>query len=528
MLNNGENIEDLFGDAFREAEINPPSNMWENVETSLNNKGVESIYKNAFVNNSINPSRKIWYRISYILFLQNFLKFNPTSFNVYYAAITAFVGVTCFNIFHDNSKISPTPKSISTTVTKETINTQKNESIAEYSKQQTQEISTNKTIVNNTSVTTTEKTSKTETGLKPTKTSPQSPVETFDFTKITIKGNTKLCTAMQSDYVIDGAPMESNIEWNLTQKDGIYKFITTHKVTASWNKSGTYIVSALVSVGKNKKKIELPVTVEESTDPVIKGKNKVCEGIENQLYSIDEPVDKHIRYDWKAKQNHIDLTGNKYVNIDWNKSGRDTLFVTRFNTETGCKSQSSLAVMVSPKPNIDFEMNPLSNSEFEFKYIGNIKKPTLTWTINGNQFDDETFVYENTGISTSIVTLQVKDKNNCVNTIQKEVSFNKHVLFVPKNFTTSDNDGFMPQTNNTLKSYKIEIFNARNEKVWESTELNDGKPAKAWDGTFKGAEVPRGKYYWRINAIFDDGSQWKGVSQPNGDTKPNGIFILEN
>lgn len=529
MLNKGKNIEELFGKAFQDAEVTPPSNMWDNLETSLNHS-VESIYKNSFENSSVAPSKKVWNRIAYVLFIRNFLQFNPKTFNVYYTAFTALVGVVCFSVFSDKSE---TKNSIQSTEIKQEIsNNTTNTSTIESQKSgiEITKQSHNVTISN-----TPEKSNQvkvveiSKNDFTKSDSKKNSSVSTFDFSKITILGKSTLCTNSDGEYTIEGVPVNAEIEWNLNQKDGFIKFISTRKISALWNKSGTYAISALITVDNTTKKIEMPVTVVSAAIPVIKGKNKVCEGQEKQLYSIDEPVDKQIQYNWKTKFNQIDFKGNKYINIDWTKSGKDTLFVTKINNETGCISKSFMPIQILPKPSIDFEMTPLGNNEFEFRYIGNVKKSNaVSWIIDGYEYNDNIITHENKGMNNSIIQLSVKDNNNCISTLQREVSFNKNIIFVPRQFNLNDEDGFMPQTNNSLKSYKIEIYNARNEKIWESTELSQGKPAKAWDGQYKGNSLPRGKYYWRINATFEDGSVWKGVKQPTGETKPNGIFILED
>ena len=148
--------------------------------------------------------------------------------------------------------------------------------------------------------------------------------------------------------------------------------------------------------------------------------------------------------------------------------------------------------------------------------------------IEGMEYSDAVVTHEASGSGSSFVTLKVTDKNGCSSTIQKEVDFNKNFISVPSKYTPSNGKYFVPLTNSDLQSYKLEIYNARNEKVWESTELNNGKPAAGWDGKVRGVVQPRGKYMWKISATFDDGTQWKGVTQPNGSCKPSGIFILEN
>lgn len=524
MHNIGDNIEDIFGNAFRDAEIAPPSHLWESLESSLEKEqGVEALYKKAFVNTAIQPSKKIWYRISYILFLRGFLTFKPTSFNVYYAALTALFGVVSVALWPSKNTQDVTKNSSQV----EVVAPLSQEKIQE----ETQEIQQSNNTTNSTGSEYVKSQEKVSAVQKQTTVEVTAPVslETFDFSKVKIIGVTKICASLLAEYAIDGVPVESEIEWNLQSKDGVFKFISSRKISAMWNKGGNYTVWATVKVGNTKKKIELPVMVDANVEPVIKGKNKVCEGIEKQLYSVDEPVDKNIQYEWKTSFNSVDFIGNKYIHVNWKKSGRDTLLVSRINTETGCKSQSSMVVTIMPKPVIDFEMVPLGNSEFQFTYTGPIKKGVqVAWFIDGNEFNEQSIVYENRGIGTSMVTLQVTDKNNCLNSIQREVSFNKHILFVPRQFNLDNADGFMPQTNQALQSYKIEIFNPRNEKIWESSELVNGKPGKSWDGTYKGNPVPRGKYVWRIRAVFDDGTVWKGLMQPTGEIKPSGIVIIEN
>lgn len=524
MHNTGDNIEDLFGNAFRDAEITPPSHLWDSLESSLEkDKGVEGIYKKAFVNSAIQPSKKIWYRISYVLFLRGFVTFKPTTFNAYYAALTAIIGVVCIAVLP--SKESKQTEQVAANIEVVANTNTKQESVTEQNTS-TQSNNTpdnkNTSDVKNSPVTIQPKQTKVEV-------SAPVPLETFDFAKVKIIGATKICAALSAEYAIEGVPVESDIEWNLQSNNGIYKYISSRKISAVWDKSGNYTVWATVKVGAIKKKIELPVTVEANTEPIIKGKSRICEGVEKQLYSVDEPVDRNIQYEWKTSFNSIDFIGNKYIHVDWKKSGRDTLFVSRINSETGCKSQSALIVTILPKPIVDFEMTPLGNSEFQFTYIGPIKKGvSVDWSIDGNEFTNQSIVYENRGIDNTMVTLTVRDKNNCTNIVQREVSFNKHILFIPRQFNLDNSEGFMPQTNQALKSYKIEIYNPRNEKIWESTELVNGKPAKSWDGTYKGNTVTRGKYMWRIKAVFDDGTEWKGILQPTGDIKPSGIVIIDN
>jgi hypothetical protein len=124
----------------------------------------------------------------------------------------------------------------------------------------------------------------------------------------------------------------------------------------------------------------------------------------------------------------------------------------------------------------------------------------------------------------------VKDRNKCVNVVQKEVPFNKYVISIPQAITVSSNSfsekGLLPFTNTPLREYTIEIYNAQNEKIWESSKLQNGKPSESWNGELYGNPLPSGKYFWQISAVFEDGVKWNGVMKSNGECKPEGIVQL--
>lgn len=54
------------------------------------------------------------------------------------------------------------------------------------------------------------------------------------------------------------------------------------------------------------------------------------------------------------------------------------------------------------------------------------------------------------------------------------------------------------------------IFDEWGNKLFETTELENGSPSEPWDGTFMGNLVPQDVYVWRIDAVFDNGDRWDG------------------
>ena len=50
-----------------------------------------------------------------------------------------------------------------------------------------------------------------------------------------------------------------------------------------------------------------------------------------------------------------------------------------------------------------------------------------------------------------------------------------------------------------LKRYNLDIYNRWGERVFETTDLNQG-----WDGTYQGSPVQDGTYTWKINFRWYD------------------------
>ncbi|MCQ2959043.1 MAG: hypothetical protein MJ198_02515 [Bacteroidales bacterium] len=540
MLNNEDEIEQFFNDRFKDAEVAPSNDIWTKLESDLEKQDVEGLYQAAFQNAAVEPSSSVWRKISAALAWRSFLTFNFTTFNIYYASvITAIVGFSVFSLLREKTNdadgvmqtevLAQSSENISKIDNLEDIQDESIENkTVEYS--QVNQIENSDFVQSSDSKKSeqnTEYKSANEENSKKRK-DKDADERKVDWSHVRIVGNNSICKDIPSVYSVEGLNEHADIQWNLP-KAAKKNSNAGHNISIIWIESGQQTLSANVKVSGEKKTIDFSVNVEGVAVPNIKGKVKVCQGMEKQLYYVDETINKEISYLWESQQNTIDQIGNKYINVDWTKSGKDTLSVTKINTITGCKSQAEIGIVVYPQPKIDFEYYPLGDQEYEFAFTETPRKGySYEWLIEGVEYDEQTVIHEASGTGSSFATLKVTDKNGCISKVQKEVDFNKNFIAIPSKYSPSSGKYFMPLTNAALQSYRMEIYNARNEKVWESTELANGKPAAGWDGKFRGANLPRGKYMWKIYATFDDGTQWKGVTQPNGSCRPNGIFILEN
>lgn len=77
-----------------------------------------------------------------------------------------------------------------------------------------------------------------------------------------------------------------------------------------------------------------------------------------------------------------------------------------------------------------------------------------------------------------------------------------------------------------LKEYKVQVFSAYGDLIWESDKLENGSPVDSWDGTYKGKILPQDTYVWKIHAIFENGTSWEGMVNEKGKPSPVGVITL--
>ena len=97
-MNSKNNIENLFKDAFEGHMEKPSSSVWKKVDGQMKGLRTPHLFKSAFEQFTVKPSAYVWSKINAALWLPRFLKFNPLSFNVYYAALAVVSTATILTI----------------------------------------------------------------------------------------------------------------------------------------------------------------------------------------------------------------------------------------------------------------------------------------------------------------------------------------------------------------------------------------------------------------------------------------------
>ena len=206
------------------------------------------------------------------------------------------------------------------------------------------------------------------------------------------------------------------------------------------------------------------------------------------------------------------------------------------NTD-GCKDTLLFkdTIDVYPQPDVGFNYtfsnNPTPTSGF-VEFTG--YSPTATnwfWDFDdGATANTQNPVHQFSGMGIYNVLLSVTNQYGCTNDTTGQIKLDAvHGLYVPNALSPrSMHEGvknFKPKGKG-ISRFWIGIYDKWGNVVWESTELDNGQPAEGWDGTRNGKMLPAGVYVWKVEAVFEDGSVWRGMKGEDGVYRPYGQLRL--
>ncbi len=171
-----------------------------------------------------------------------------------------------------------------------------------------------------------------------------------------------------------------------------------------------------------------------------------------------------------------------------------------------CTVSTSFSIYEIPPPVADFSFTPevvyLNKGKCRFN---DESTPVVWWKWD---FGDGSSILKQNPIHTYfetgnfLVTLVVKDANDCADSISKYVPVReKTTLFVPNAFTPNANglnDEFKAIGINVL-DFEMYIFSRWGDQIFYSNDIETG-----WDGTFKGDPVPVDVYTYLILYTSDE------------------------
>ena len=135
---------------------------------------------------------------------------------------------------------------------------------------------------------------------------------------------------------------------------------------------------------------------------------------------------------------------------------------------------------------------------------------TFVWNMGESEqdfmgFEPGAYTYSPNLIDTFYVSLLAITDEGCVDSTQGFVAFlNDPFLYAPNSFTPDGNilnDIWVPVFSSPqyVQRYNLDIYNRWGERVFETTDLNQG-----WDATYNGSPVQDGTYIWKINFRWYD------------------------
>ena len=142
---------------------------------------------------------------------------------------------------------------------------------------------------------------------------------------------------------------------------------------------------------------------------------------------------------------------------------------------------------------------------------------TYSWNFGDGAFSSEVDPIHRFIASSDIkIMLIAENIFGCKDTSSQILCHNCGELFVPNAFAPGFGAGndlvkIWKPAGYGLQSYLAQVFNTYGELLWSSDKLVMTQPAEGWDGTYDGKPMPQDVYVWKIEAIFIDGSRWKGM-----------------
>ncbi len=128
--------------------------------------------------------------------------------------------------------------------------------------------------------------------------------------------------------------------------------------------------------------------------------------------------------------------------------------------------------------------------------------PPYTYKLDGNQWQGDSSW---SGLNEGIFHFRVKDTHNCETGGSTDIIRNirECAVFVPTAFSPNgdgQNDLFRAKVHDDVHDYRLDVFTR-----WGQTVFSTNSPDGAWDGLFKGQQLPTAIYVWVL--LYTDSKQ---------------------
>ncbi len=203
--------------------------------------------------------------------------------------------------------------------------------------------------------------------------------------------------------------------------------------------------------------------------------------------------------------------------------GTQSKWKVHAETDKGCTSGYERYVSVYPLPKAGIEKEVTKGRPEKVLYLNRSEEAAESFWI----YPDGHLLYSSESVEMDYnenglynMGLVARNSYGCPDTawLAHKVLFRG--LFFPNTFiphSRNEKNRLFNGIGMSLSEYHLEVYDQYQNKIWETRELQDGKPVGGWDGTsINGERMPQGVYLWRAKAIFLDDTVWTGENNDSG------------
>jgi PKD repeat protein len=328
-----------------------------------------------------------------------------------------------------------------------------------------------------------------------------------------------LCDAPQTISVTNNSVGAVNYSWDFGNGDSsfliapIYTFLT----------AGTYQIQ-LIAESSNRCLDTAYKMIEIVPRPIINNIDIIpAEGCQPLLVDFHPDVLNASTYVWNFGDGTLPFTTSSINQSNlYNDTGIFSVVLYAYANPTCMDSlvlQDTIIVHENPISDFSYITGEAIGSNGGPIIFTNLSQGAIaySWDFGDGAFSNEVDPIHRFIASSNIeIFLIAENIFGCKDTSSQILCRNCGELFVPNAFAPdfgagSDLVRIWKPAGYGLQSYLAQVFNTYGELLWSSDKLVLTQPAEGWDGTYQGIAMPQDVYVWKIDAVFIDGSRWKGM-----------------
>jgi gliding motility-associated-like protein len=195
------------------------------------------------------------------------------------------------------------------------------------------------------------------------------------------------------------------------------------------------------------------------------------------------------------------------------KAGIYTVTLTASNDCSTNSTTETITVLGQPEPSFVSDV-ALGYPGLEIHFANTTTDAvTYLWDFGDggtSTLSNPSHVYAQLGEYT--VSLTVTNLNNCPGTTSQKITIagQPGFIFVPNAFipgSTTPEFQLFKAKGYGVESWRFSIFNKWGELLWETTKLDNEKPAEGWDGTYKGKLLDPDVYVYHLRVTCFDAQE---------------------